>query len=125
MVEEAIDILNGNNDINDFGRLLDEAWHIKRRLSPRIAPAFVDEIYEVAKKAGALGGKLLGAGGGGFILFFVSADSKSRVLAALDHLLVVPIHFENSGSQIIFYEPDNYSNSSQTNKQFSRFLGDV
>lgn len=122
MVDEAIGILNGETDINDFGRLLDEAWQIKRQLTARIAPAFVDEIYAAATKAGALGGKLLGAGGGGFMLFFVPPERKADVLAALHHLLMVPIQFESSGSQIIFYDPDHYSRSSLIGKPFSRHL---
>jgi D-glycero-alpha-D-manno-heptose-7-phosphate kinase len=122
MVDEAIDILNSDDDINDFGRLLNEAWQIKRQLSARISPAFVDEIYATATAAGALGGKLLGAGGGGFMLFFVPPEQHADVLAALDHLLVVPIQFENSGSEIIFYDPDHYSRSSLTGKSFSKHL---
>jgi D-glycero-alpha-D-manno-heptose-7-phosphate kinase len=122
MVDEAIDILNSDDDINNFGRLLDEAWHIKRQLSARIAPPFIDEIYNAGKKAGALGGKLLGAGGGGFMLFFVSPECRDKVLAALDHLLVVPIQFENSGSEIIFYDPDHYSRLSLAGKPFFRHL---
>lgn len=122
MVEEAIAILNSDADINDFGRLLDEAWSIKRQLSTRVAPAFVDEIYSTAIKAGALGGKLLGAGGGGFMLFFVPPQHRGAILEALDHLLMVPIQFESSGSQIIFYEPAQYSRSSMTGKQFFRHV---
>ncbi len=120
MVEDSINILNSRCDINDFGRLINEAWQIKRELSPRVSPKFVDEIYTAALKAGALGGKLLGAGGGGFMLFFVPSECKSRVLSALDHLLCVPIQFENSGSQIIFYDPDHYSRSSLGGKSYYR-----
>lgn len=123
MVDEAINILNSDDDINDFGRLLDEVWQIKRQLSARIAPAFVDEIYVAATAAGALGGKLLGAGGGGFMLFFVPPERRADVLAALDHLLVVPILFDNSGSEIIFYDPDHYSRSSLAGKSFTKHLG--
>jgi D-glycero-alpha-D-manno-heptose-7-phosphate kinase len=122
MVDEAIDILNRGDDINDFGRLLDETWQIKRQLSARVAPAFVDQIYTTAMGAGALGGKLLGAGGGGFMLFFVPPERRTDVLAALDHLLVVPIQFESSGSEIIFYDPDHYSRSSLVGKPFSRHM---
>lgn len=122
MVDEAIDVLNSTGDLSDFGRLLDEAWQVKRQFSARIAPAFIDEIYLAAMNAGALGGKLLGAGGGGFMLFFVSPERRADVLAALDHLLVVPLQFETSGSQIIFYDPDHYSRSSLTGKPFSRHL---
>ena len=122
MVDEAIAILNSSVDLSDFGRLLDEAWQVKRKFSARIAPAFVDEIYLAAMNAGALGGKLLGAGGGGFMLFFVPPERRADVLAALDHLLVVPLQFESSGSQVIFYEPDQYSRSSLSGKSFLKHL---
>ena len=122
MVEESIAILNGNGDINDFGRILDQSWQIKRHISSKVEPSFVAEIYSAAIKAGALGGKLLGAGGGGFMLFFVPPTQRVKVLAALDHLLAVPIQFESSGSQIIFYDPDHYSRSSLEGRAFSRHL---
>jgi len=123
MVDEAVDILNSGDNLNNFGRLLDEAWQIKRQLSPRVAPAYVNDIYASAMAAGALGGKLLGAGGGGFILFFVPPEQRTTVLGALDHLLEVPIQFESSGSKIIFYEPDHYSRSSLAGKSFTKHLG--
>ncbi|MBI4333154.1 MAG: kinase [Chloroflexi bacterium] len=108
MVNEATDILNGSIDrLSDMGRLLDEAWKIKRSLAPSISNPTIDHIYESALGAGALGGKLLGAGGGGFILFFVEPGFQSRVKEALKDLLCVPFRFENAGSQIIFYEPDH------------------
>lgn len=122
LVDEAINILNSDKDINHFGYLLDEAWRVKRQLSSRISPAFVDEIYSIATKAGALGGKILGAGGGGFMIFFVPPDSHAQVLSALDHLLVVPIQFESSGSQIIFYNPDDYPRLLLDGKYFYRHL---
>ena len=124
MVDEAIDILNGERDIDQFGRLLDEAWQQKRSLTSRIAPAFVDDIYSTAIKAGALGGKLLGAGGGGFMLFYVPLEKRSAVLSALDQLLMVPIQFENGGSQIIFYERDSYGKYSLSGKPFFRHIDD-
>ena len=105
MVQEAIDALN-SNDLLKFGKLLDESWKLKRSLSDKISTEHVDQMYEAAIRAGALGGKLLGAGGGGFILFFVEPHQKPKVRAALKDLLEVPIKFENLGSQIIFYQPD-------------------
>jgi D-glycero-alpha-D-manno-heptose-7-phosphate kinase len=120
MVEEAINILNGKNDINDFGRLLHESWQIKRHLTSGISPAFVNETYEAAINAGALGGKLLGAGGGGFMLFFVPPEQQAKVLKALDHLLMVPIQFESSGSQIIFYDPEKYSKTTLAGKSYTK-----
>ncbi len=108
MVDEAISITNGNSsDITDFGRLLHESWMIKRSLTAKITTPFIDKIYETAIKAGALGGKLLGAGGGGCILFFVEPELQSKVKEKLKNLLYVPFKFENLGSQIIYYAPSN------------------
>ena len=106
-VDEAIDILNrDSDDIDDFGRLLHEAWSIKRNLSSSISTGRIDEIYETALKAGALGGKVLGAGGGGFIMFFVKPELQSNVKEKLKKLLYVPFRFQNLGSQIIYYGPE-------------------
>jgi D-glycero-alpha-D-manno-heptose-7-phosphate kinase len=105
MVHEAIKILNGNN-LLDFGKLLDESWKLKRSLSDKISNENIDVIYESAKKAGATGGKLLGAGGGGFVLLFVEPSRKPKIREALKNLLEIPIKFENLGTQIIFYQPD-------------------
>ncbi len=108
MVEEAIGILNGGNtDITDFGRLLHESWTIKRSLTDKISTPQIDNIYDTALEAGALGGKLLGAGGGGFILFFVEPELQPEVREKLKDLLYVPFKFENLGSQIIYYGPEN------------------
>jgi D-glycero-alpha-D-manno-heptose-7-phosphate kinase len=106
MVDEAVDCLSSGRDLKDFGKMLHEAWQLKRSLSGRIAPAFIDEIYETACKAGAIGGKLLGAGGGGFMLFFVPPEAQASVKAALGNLLTIPIEFERSGTKLIFHEPD-------------------
>lgn len=105
MVQEAIAILNGN-DIKAFGKLLHESWLLKRSLSDKVSTDQINQVYDAAMSAGALGGKLLGAGGGGFILFFVEPEKKPRVREALKSLLEVPFRFENQGSQIIFYQPD-------------------
>ncbi len=104
-VDQAIDILNSQGGLDDFGRLLDEAWQIKRQLTKRISNDSIDEIYERGRKAGALGGKLLGAGGGGFMLFFVRPEDQPKIRAVLSDLLYVPFAFENLGSQIIYYAP--------------------
>ena len=107
MVEEAINVLNSSQDrLMDFGRLLNETWKIKRSLTPHITNSFVDEVYEVAMEAGALGGKLLGAGGGGFILLFVEPELQHKVKEKLGKLLYVPFKFHNLGSQIIYYAPE-------------------
>jgi D-glycero-alpha-D-manno-heptose-7-phosphate kinase len=105
MVDEGERILAGTGDIGDFGRLLDESWKLKRSLSSRIAPGFVNEIYDTARRAGADGGKLLGAGGGGFMLIFVHPEKRGAVLKALSKLLPVPFEFERGGTQIVLYEP--------------------
>ncbi|MDD5489586.1 MAG: kinase [Candidatus Moranbacteria bacterium] len=103
MVDEAIKILNGTGSLDDFGKLLDESWRIKKTLSSQISNPRIDEIYAAAKEAGALGGKLLGAGGGGFMLFFVKPELQPKVREKLKDLLYVPFKFENAGSQIIYY----------------------
>ena len=105
MVDEGLEILSGGQ-LDDFGHLLDEAWQIKRSLSKSVSTSAVDDAYELAKGAGALGGKLLGAGGGGFLLVFVPPEHRYRVEKALKHFLHVPFDFEPSGSQIILYDPE-------------------
>jgi len=109
MVDQGEKILVGNGDLREFGRLLDESWKLKRSLSSKIAPGFVNEIYDVARQAGADGGKLLGAGGGGFMLIFVTPDKRASVLKSLQKLLPVPFQFERGGTQIVLYEP-SYQN---------------
>ncbi len=107
MVDEAIDILNGSSsDTADFGRLLHETWMLKRSLTNKISTPQIDKIYENALAAGALGGKLLGAGGGGCILFYVEPQKQPDVKKKLRNLTHIPFKFENIGSQIIYYEPD-------------------
>jgi D-glycero-alpha-D-manno-heptose-7-phosphate kinase len=104
MVNEATSILNrSTSDFTDFGKLLHESWMIKRKLTNKITTPAIDKIYETALKAGALGGKILGAGGGGCILFFVEPDKQQKVKEKLKHLLFIPFHIEDLGSQIIYY----------------------
>lgn len=102
----AFDVLN-TEELSKFGKLLHESWQLKRELSDKITTPFVDEIYNAAKSAGALGGKLLGAGGGGFILFFAEPKKQAKIKEKLKKLLLVPFKFEDLGTQIIFYQPDN------------------
>ena len=107
MVDEGINLLTDNGDLCDFGRLLHDSWQLKRSLTNLISTPEVDHIYETALKSGAIGGKLLGAGGGGFILFFVRPENSSKVKESLNHLLHVPFGFESHGSQIIFHDAEN------------------
>jgi len=108
MVNEAIEILNCNNsDINEIGELLNTHWNIKRELTTKITNLEIDKIYESAIKAGAIGGKLLGAGGGGCMLFFVEPENQNKVKQSLNNLVHIPFKFENLGSQIIYYEPND------------------
>lgn len=106
MVDEAIALLQGTGDLTPFGRLLDEGWRLKRGLTEKISTPQIDDMYEAACGAGAIGGKLLGAGGGGFLLLFVKPEDQERVKDALEKLLHVPFQFEAGGSRIIFYEPE-------------------
>ncbi len=103
-VDKAIEILSGDvSKYDDFGRLLQESWRIKRSLSNKVSTESIDEIYQRAIAAGALGGKLLGAGGGGFILFFVPPENQQSVRAELSDLLQVPFRFDTLGTQLIYY----------------------
>lgn len=113
MVDEAVKILRGGS-LDHFGALLHEGWLAKRSLDKNISTFYVDEIYEAARKAGALGGKLLGAGGGGFILLYVRPGDQAKVKAALDKLIHVPFHFDFSGSRIVFFDHgEDYSETAQ------------
>lgn len=104
MVDESINILNGKlEDINDFGKLLHESWKIKRSLTSKISNNDIDEIYETGIRAGALGGKICGAGSGGFIVFFVPPENKERVKERLKDFLNVPFRFEHIGTHVIYY----------------------
>lgn len=102
MVSEAERILTEGDDLNDFGRLLHQGWLLKRRLSEKISNDQIDDIYRKARRAGALGGKLCGAGGGGFMIFFVEQERQLSVKKALSQLLEVPFKFDSDGSQLIF-----------------------
>jgi D-glycero-alpha-D-manno-heptose-7-phosphate kinase len=104
IVDKAEALLLDKNDcLEEFGRLLDEQWKIKRGLSSRISNSHIDEIYEAGIRAGALGGKLMGAGGGGFMLFIAVPEQQDKIKAALSRLLYVPCRFDFLGSQIIYY----------------------
>jgi D-glycero-alpha-D-manno-heptose-7-phosphate kinase len=104
LVDEAIAVLNGRDDLAEFGRLLHESWLLKKSLSDKIALPVIDDIYAAARRAGCVGGKLLGAGGGGFMLLFAPPAAQPAVREALRGLLHVPFAFESVGTHVIFYE---------------------
>ncbi|MGD9781269.1 MAG: kinase [Kiritimatiellia bacterium] len=105
MVDQGLGILVGGGDLADFGRLLHESWLLKRSLSSRVSTPEIDAMYAAARQAGAIGGKITGAGGGGFLLLYVEPDRQPAVRQALSHLLHVPFDLDHSGSQIIFSNP--------------------
>ncbi len=106
-VQEAETIIRSTSrSLDDFGRLLHESWQIKRTLTQKITNPAIDEIYEAGLSAGALGGKLLGAGGGGFMLFYVPPERREALRARLKKLLCVPFAFSTKGSQVVVYEPE-------------------
>ncbi len=108
MVEKGIDVLSGTRkELDNFGRLLDQSWKIKRSLTNMISNNKIDDIYETGIKAGALGGKLCGAGGGGFMLFFAKPENQPKIKEKLKNLLYVPFRFEQSGTQVIFNDNKN------------------
>lgn len=106
LVEESISILNSNQDIKNFGELLHEAWDAKRGFSAAVTNSDVDNIHAEAISAGAIGGKITGAGGGGFLLLFVPPERQRAVKERLNKFVHVPFTFEFSGSQIIFADAD-------------------
>ena len=108
IVDRAIETLRSQCDLAEFGRLLNEGWSLKRRLSDRVSTPDIDSLYDTALRAGAIGGKLLGAGGGGFLLLFVRPEHRAKIRAALPKLIDVPFHFDTSGSRIVLYQPDGW-----------------
>ena len=107
MVDEAQKIMQSSGDLDDVGRMLHDTWRLKRELSEKVSNSAIDEIYEAGLKNGALGGKILGAGGGGFVLFYVPLEKQEHVRQALRGLLEVDFRFENNGSQIVHYNPSS------------------
>lgn len=103
LVDEAEKILVSEKNLNEFGKLLDYTWKLKRGLTTSISTDSIDMIYEKAIKAGAIGGKLLGAGGGGFFVFYVEKDKQASVKDALKDLMYVPFEFESEGTRINYY----------------------
>ena len=114
MVEQALNILNSKQNINEFGKLLHESWRLKRSLSPSVSNSFIDDIYLKALSAGAIGGKIIGAGGGGFILLFIPSSHQTKVKKIFNKLIHVPFKFEHEGSQIIFFDQQEDYNFKKT-----------
>src|SRR5271155_1769913 len=113
LVSEAEDIVvNPSRPLHEFGRLLHESWQIKRTLTQKISNANIDEIYEAGLSAGALGGKLLGAGDGGFMLFFVPPEKREALRLRLKRLLCVPFTFSTKGSDVVVDEPEELNDQS-------------
>lgn len=109
LVSEAQSVLTDNNrDLNDFGKLLDVTWKLKRSTGSAVTTSSIDTLYEKGIKAGALGGKLLGAGGGGFLVFYVPKENQSAVKEAMKDLLYIPFEFENGGTRVIYFAPEDY-----------------
>ena len=119
LVNVAQDILERkHSDLNDFGRLLHHTWELKRKTGGKISNGSIDALYKRGLKAGALGGKLLGAGGGGFLLFYVEPDKRENLLKELDELMHVPFEFENEGTTIVHYNPIVYIPRKELNLNF-------
>jgi len=117
LVDESVDLLAGEQGIERFGELLDEGWAQKKSLGGGISNDDVDDVYLRARAAGAIGGKIAGAGGGGFLLLFVPPEHQDAVAAALPELVQVPFRFESSGSQIIFYDREEDFSSVEAARQ--------
>ncbi len=108
LVDDAERILTSKEDMDEFGRLLDYTWKLKRGITDQVSTDSIDAVYDRAIKAGATGGKLLGAGGGGFLLFYVKPEVQKKVQEALRDLLYVPFEFETAGTRVIHYTPESY-----------------
>lgn len=110
LVNEAEQVLTNNNkNLDEFGYLLDHTWKLKRQTGSKISSNSIDSYYNNAIEAGALGGKLLGAGGGGFLVFYVPEEKKESVKHAMKDLLYIPFHFEDDGTKVIHYTPETYT----------------
>ena len=109
LVDEAEKVLvDKQSDLDEFGRLLDHTWRNKRKTGNTVSTNSIDELYDKGLKAGALGGKLLGAGGGGFLVFYVEPDKQEKVKKAMEDLLYIPFEFEDGGTRVIHYSPETY-----------------
>lgn len=109
LVDEAETVLiNKDRDLDDFGRLLDITWRLKKGTGGAISTGSIDELYKKGITAGALGGKLLGAGGGGFLVFYVQPDKQNSVKEAMRDLMYIPFKFEDGGTRVIHYSPEDF-----------------
>lgn len=109
LVDDAEHILTDDTtDLDDFGYLLDHTWKLKKQTGDAVSTENIDALYDRGIKAGALGGKLLGAGGGGFLVFYVQPEYKENLKKAMSDLLYIPFRFENSGTRVIYYEEEEY-----------------
>lgn len=109
LVDEAETVLTDEEkSLDDFGRMLDYTWKLKRQTGAAVSTNNIDELYARGMAAGALGGKLLGAGGGGFLIFYVQPECQEAVRHALKDLLYIPFKFEDGGTRIIHYSPEIY-----------------
>ena len=116
LVDDAERVLTDkHSDLDEFGRLLDRTWRLKRQTGGAITTNSIDSLYEKGIEAGALGGKLLGAGGGGFLLFYVQPEKQAAVKEAMRDLLYVPFQFENGGTRVIHYTPESYTPKEEEN----------
>lgn len=107
LVDDAQKVLQDkDSDLDDFGRLLDTTWRLKRQTGSAVSTSGIDALYEKGIKAGALGGKLLGAGGGGFLVFYVQKEKQAVVHEAMKDLLYIPFKFENEGTKVIYYNAE-------------------
>lgn len=112
LVDDAERVLTDKNaELDDFGRMLDHTWKLKRQTGTAVSTNGIDALYEKGIAAGALGGKLLGAGGGGFLVFYVQPEYQDSVRGAMRDLLHIPFEFENGGTRVIHYTPEAYEPS--------------
>lgn len=109
LVDDAQRILEDEKaDLDEFGKLLDTTWKLKKQTGSQISNSPIDELYSKGIEAGALGGKLLGAGGGGFLLFYIKPENQDKLRNALRGLMEVPFRFENEGTSVVYYSPETY-----------------
>lgn len=109
LVDEAERVLTDRHrKLDEFGRLLDYTWKLKRKFGSAVSSDSIDELYSRGINAGALGGKLLGAGGGGFLIFYVQPEYQESVRRVMNDLMYIPFSFENGGTRVIHYTPETY-----------------